>query len=127
MGRLAPSHPVARYGPQWLRDKIDVVGAHLIWQGAMTTGGSLKRGLANRKYPRHTEATRKGDINHMVSRVVYSLIHGVDLTPDQVMWHKPECIHDSCVSSACYEVISHADFMRRFQACSNKRHNKAPA
>jgi hypothetical protein len=103
MSRLAPSHPLSRYAPEAFRDKIDVLGVHLIWTGTLS-GRRTNGGLT-----RHPLFKEGRDSSHNASRLAWQWIVGETLVEEDILFKKSSCIHERCVAPGCFEKGSYKD------------------
>jgi hypothetical protein len=109
MSRLLPSHPLSRYAPYEFRDKVDVLGEHLIWTGTMAgrrndRGRNMRHGLFYTGGT--TRSTRSSESAH---RLAWRWITGEELTDEYQLWRKPSCIHERCIAPGCFDKVHYSE------------------
>lgn len=99
MGRLLPSHPLSLHAPLEVRERIDVMGQHLLWTGAMA-------GRSRGKRTRHALVSYDGHTGVSVNRLVWAWTTGNDLAEDELLVRKDSCPHERCVAPGCFVKMS---------------------
>jgi hypothetical protein len=102
VSQLSPAHPISKYAPPEFREKIDVLGQHLIWRGVLS---KPKRGSHARPHPMYSRS-HPNKQSWSVDRLVWSYVLGEDLPEELVLYHKPSCPYDRCVAPGCYEKMT---------------------
>jgi len=105
MSRLSPTHPLVRFAPHEFRDKIDVLGEHLIWTGPMAGRRRDGRGQ-NRRHGLFSMGESKGLSAH---RLAWQWITGETLTEEWQLWRKITCLHERCIAPGCFDKVHYSE------------------
>lgn len=102
MPKLAPSHPIRRYAPEHVVDKVDTIGQHIIWAGSQYKT-SKRRGLQS------YSITKIDGVTTTLTRRVWEWCTGEKVPKDICLVRKSSCIHERCVNPGCFTPMTHAE------------------